>query len=100
METFPVHTYAYHHHLNRVLTMLGWLHEFSLSILIYPKPNPWIGCTSLDLSFLLPSMSSLALPLFLLDHQPVARIKKLFFSMALLLACVGQVQSISNAPDL
>ena len=33
--------------------MLGWLREFCFSILIYPKPNPWIGYTSFDLSLLL-----------------------------------------------
>ena len=48
----------------KALSQLCWgqLHESCFAIPIYSMPNPWIGFASLDLSLLLPSMSSLAYP--------------------------------------
>ena len=51
-----------HPHQSLVQTMLDQLHEFCFAIPIYPKPNPWIGCTSSYMSFPFPSMTSSSYP--------------------------------------
>lgn len=45
------------------------LHKLCLSILVYDGANPWTGCTYVDPSLLLLSMSSLAYLISLTGHQ-------------------------------
>ena len=60
---------------------------------VYFGSNAHICCTSFNLSLLVPSMSSLSYPFSLRGHQSP---KRNFFSLALLLACMGHIQTILN----
>lgn len=76
----------------KVLSELcGQLHELWFAILVYPWPNPRIGCTYSDLSLLLSSMCSLAYLFSLRGYKYAWK----NFSLSLLLACVGHDHAIS-----